>query len=102
MRILRSHAALAAVERHEDFQLNLAHHLLHRLERLSADSVWAHRASGLRGSLLRCVDQIEADQGNQSTVTQETWNQLGDLITRGFSILEKAAREISAGEIHSE
>jgi len=43
----------------EGFQLVLAHQLLVRLERLSADSYWAHRASGLRGSLLKCVEQIE-------------------------------------------
>ena len=45
--------------------------LLTRLERLSADSPLAHRASGLRGSLLRSleqrasgmpVDQLELDR----------------------------------------
>ena len=30
--------------------------LISRLERLSADSYWAHRASGLRGALLRSLD----------------------------------------------
>jgi hypothetical protein len=43
----------------EGFQLVLAHQLLVRLERLSADSYWAHRASGLRDSQLKCVEQIE-------------------------------------------
>ena len=34
-------------------QVDLARQLASRLERLSADSVWAHRASGVRGALLR-------------------------------------------------
>jgi hypothetical protein len=34
--------------------------LARRLERLSADSHWAHRASGLRGALLRSLDDLAA------------------------------------------
>ncbi|MGD0006534.1 MAG: hypothetical protein ABSE06_20165 [Anaerolineaceae bacterium] len=34
--------------------------LISRLEHLSADSRYAHRASGLRGSLWRCVEEMEA------------------------------------------
>lgn len=33
--------------------------LTERLERISADSVWAHRASGVRGSLLRLLEEEE-------------------------------------------
>jgi hypothetical protein len=33
--------------------------LLARLERISADSIWAHRASGVRGSLLRLLEEGE-------------------------------------------
>lgn len=33
--------------------------LLKRLERVSADSYWAHRASGVRGSLLRSLEMEE-------------------------------------------
>lgn len=33
--------------------------LTERLERISADSVWAHRASGVRGSLLRMLEEGE-------------------------------------------
>jgi hypothetical protein len=62
--------------------LELARVLIARLERLSADSYWAHRASGIRGSLLRWVEDGEGDAG-----------QGGDLIKSGFVILEKAARE---------
>ncbi len=33
--------------------------LISRLEHLSADSRYAHRASGLRGSLWRCLEEME-------------------------------------------
>ena len=36
--------------------------LLMRLERVSVDSYWAHRASGVRGGLLRALEKIEAGQ----------------------------------------
>jgi len=56
--------------------------LVARLERLSADSYWAHQASGVRGSLLRLMenDNLEATD-------------LGMLIDKGFNFLEKAAKE---------
>ena len=60
----------------------LARVLIARLERLSADSYWAHRASGVRGSLLRWVEEDRRDVG---------WGK--DLIKYGFDVLEKAARE---------
>ena len=60
--------------------------VLARLERISADSVWAHRASGVRGALLRAVEDLEAgkiiDQG------------LVNLLARqGLKILDLSARE---------
>ena len=85
----------------EDFQLVLAHQLLGRLERLSADSYWAHRASGLRGSLLKCVEQIETARDKNQVVDGETWQKADNLILRGFWILEKAAREIRIRETDS-
>lgn len=60
--------------------------LLDRLERLSADSTWAHQASGLRGSLIRCLNQF-----NEESVDL---GYLEELLARGFDILTKAAREI--------
>lgn len=56
--------------------------LIARLERLSADSYWAHQASGVRGSLLRWVEG-----GDDSHCLLE------GLIEWGFEVLEKAARE---------
>lgn len=67
--------------------------LISRLERLSADSLYAHRASGLRGSLLRYLEQIESDQPPEAN-TFYSAGQVESMITMGFQILEKAAREI--------
>lgn len=65
--------------------------LVRRLERLSVDSVWAHRASGLRGSLLHTLDRVEETQGMVGT---ELRQQLAELVSQGFKILTAAAREI--------
>ncbi len=58
-----------------------------RLERLSVDSHWARRASGLRGNLLKVLDEIEAGRDvGPGRVTP--------LIDRAFELLRRAAREI--------
>ena len=66
--------------------LSLLRLLLARLERISADSHVAHRASGIRGSLLRTVEMLE----NGWAVSR---SELMMVIKAGFSILERAARE---------
>lgn len=68
-------------------RLDLALLLAARLERLSADSYWAHQASGLRGSLLRLLERERRGYPVDG-------RQLGVLVERGFEILGKAAREI--------
>ena len=60
-----------------------------RLERISADSYWAHHASGIRGSLIRMLEKIEHGHPVRSS-------QLKRLMDLGFSVLEKAAEELSA------
>jgi hypothetical protein len=60
--------------------------LLERLERISADSIWAHQASGVRGSLLRIVQQLENGQESEHP-------QMKRLMSYAFQILENAARE---------
>ncbi len=57
--------------------------LLDRLERISADSPWAHQASGIRASLAKTLSQADADL-----------EQLSALLETGFFILESAAGEI--------
>jgi hypothetical protein len=60
--------------------------LIARLERVSVDSFWAHRASGVKGSLLRLVEKSEKGY----PLRRAELNRTMDL---GFSILENAARE---------
>ncbi len=62
--------------------------LLTRLERVPVDSFWAHRASGLRGSLLRALDLAETGDPLDS-------QSLADLVLQAFQILEHAASEKS-------
>jgi len=65
--------------------------LVERLARLSADSVWARRASGLRASIDKTVHQLEAGQ----PVNQDHFEHL---VSLGFEMLEKAAEEIPVPE----
>jgi hypothetical protein len=71
--------------------IDTAHSVCVMLERLSADSIWAHRASGLRGSLFKALEQIETDKASQEDISY-----LIRLVQAGYAILEKAAREIPA------
>ncbi|GAB4497858.1 MAG: hypothetical protein OHK003_07930 [Anaerolineales bacterium] len=60
--------------------------LLARLERISADSVVAHHASGVRGAMLRAVEKLEAGRPVSSQDVRR-------LIESGYALLEKAAEE---------
>ena len=60
--------------------------LLARLERISADSVTAHRASGVRGAMLRMLDELE--KGGQVS-----GQELKRLIESGYILLQRAAKE---------
>lgn len=66
--------------------IELVRLLLARLERISVDSYWAHRASGIRGSLLRLLEKVE----DQRPVTGL---EMKRLIQTGFEILDNAVRE---------
>lgn len=65
-----------------DEQRELIEMLVARLERLSADSYWAHQASGVRGSLLRFMEKENLEAID-----------IRMLIDKGFDFLEKAAKE---------
>jgi hypothetical protein len=65
--------------------MELMRMLAQRLERLSVDSHWAHRASGIRGNLLRIIDSMEAGIEPQETEK---------MIEMAFDILRKGAREL--------
>ena len=67
-------------------QTQLVSLLLMRLERVSVDSYWAHRASGVRGGLLRALEKVEVGQAVDES-------ELKRLMDQGFRILERAAQE---------
>ena len=60
--------------------------LLPRLERISVDSYWAHRASGVRGALTKILDQMERGVPTDQVTVDKN-------ILIGFEILKEAAEE---------
>ena len=60
--------------------------LIGRLEHIPADSIWAHRASGVRGSLLKMVESLERGEMIDTSAYKKRYN-------LGFRILEAAAKE---------
>ena len=58
-----------------------------RLERLSVDSHWARRASGLRGNIIKVLDESE-------TTNDVEASRLDLLIEAAFDLLRRAAREL--------
>lgn len=66
--------------------LRALHFLLSRLERISADSVVAHRASGVRGAMLRVLDKLEKGRPVLGPEVRR-------LIESGYDLLQKAAEE---------
>jgi hypothetical protein len=68
-------------------RIELLRLLMSRLERLSVDSHWARRASGLRGNIVKVLE--EADSGEEITPER-----LDLLIEAAFELLRKAARDI--------
>lgn len=61
--------------------------LLDRLERISADSPWAHQASGVRASLAKIL-----------AAENRAPDEIENLLDLGFQILEKAASEIPGSD----
>ncbi|HEX7975251.1 MAG TPA: hypothetical protein VF498_12645 [Anaerolineales bacterium] len=84
------------LERAQDL-VSLGYLLISRLERLSADSVWAHRASGLRGALIRTLEQVESTSGPNQALTAPppvVIERLRSQIDMGFEMLNNAAKEL--------
>jgi hypothetical protein len=79
-----------------DYQISQAKLLVARLERLSADSYWAHQASGLRGALLRSIESCESWQAIKSPQEsqQDPASQLDNLMKVSFEILVRGAQEM--------
>jgi hypothetical protein len=61
--------------------------LVERLEHLSVDSHWARRASGLRGNIVKLLEEADAGQEVEP-------ERLSLLIQHAFEILQRAAQEI--------
>jgi hypothetical protein len=76
-----------SAEPQPDARIELLRMLAKRLERLSVDSIWARRANGLRGSLVKALDLVDAGESYSP-------EHIELLIERSFEILRKAAREI--------
>lgn len=73
--------------------------LIQRLERISVDSLWARRASGQRGALLKLLELYNGDPTSQmdSELTPSDAEKLKHLIQSGYRLLEKSAREYTRG-----
>lgn len=71
-----------------EHQQQLARVLLNRLEKISADSSWAHQASGIRAAIAKKISR--SGLSLKSSGRQD----LEKLLKIGFEILEKAAGEI--------
>jgi len=93
------------MEDHSDI-LDEAKTLIARLERISADSIWARRSSGLRGALLKWVEVREQSQQHPGVqnIQQDRFETEGRgpnpqeehvqaLMQLGYEMLEKAIRE---------
>ena len=77
-----------------DEPLRTLRFLLARLERISADSVTAHRASGVRGAMLRVIDQLEKQEQACPEVDRRVpESEVKRLIESGFVLLQRAAEE---------
>ena len=61
--------------------------LAKRLERLNVDSLWARRASGTRGNIIKFLAEIDAAEAVDES-------RLEPLIESAFKILTHAAQEI--------
>ena len=69
-----------------DESLRTLRFLLSRLERISADSAVAYRASGVRGAMLRLVEKIEDGRPVSSQDVKR-------LVESAYLLLQQAARE---------
>lgn len=68
-------------------EIELLRMLAKRLERLSVDSLWARRASGLRGNIIKVLEEIDSGGDIKDS-------RLSALIERAFEVLKHAAQEI--------
>jgi len=70
----------------DEKSLHTLRRLIARLERISADSVVAHRASGVRSAMLRTLHELETSESISKSRIEK-------LIESGYELLHKAAEE---------
>jgi hypothetical protein len=75
-------------------QLLQAREVVYKLERISADSTWAHIASGYRGSLWRAIERMERALAQPSSLPENENRRIALLVEKSYEILILAAREI--------
>jgi len=73
--------------------LDEARLIVQRLEKVSADSIWARRSSGHRGALLKWIEKGEVFAAEGREFDLDELNHLEAMVLTGFQYLEKAARE---------
>ncbi len=71
----------------QESDIELLRLLARRIERLNVDSLWARRASGTRGNIIKVLAEIDAGKEIDA-------ERLAPLIERAFKVLEHAAQEI--------
>jgi hypothetical protein len=79
-------------------RLELARMVVQRLERLSADSAWAHVSSGYRGALIKHIDWFERLPAVEIPGAEPV-ARLDFLIDKGLELLANAAYEIGDPEL---
>lgn len=82
----------------EEYRLKLrleqAREVVRRLERISADSCWAHQSSGVRGSLWRAIERLEKARLGKAAFRPDDLTHLESLLDEAHTMLVAAAREI--------
>ena len=82
--------------KNNDVLINQMKLLTERLEKLSPDSIWARRASGVRGTLLKLLPELEAAlilDDRQTISNAANLDYIHFLLDRGYEFLERAAQE---------
>jgi hypothetical protein len=77
-----------------DWKLKQAREVVTRLERISADSCWAHQSSGVRGTLWRSIDRLERSLRGKARFNESDLAELEERIDLAYAMLTSAAREI--------
>ena len=85
---------------HSGILVKQAKLVMPRLEKITPDSSWAHKASGCRGSLIRMLELQEELNGSRPNtgdgsiqLKEGDLNVLRNALERSFEILEGAAAE---------